>query len=490
MRFAVVGFLIATALGFAGIYLFRGQSMANAIYTDRFGKKWRVPSNGWITRIVNQIIEMIPRWSKSLEMIDPDFDLDGETYVYSSIMYIVFCGLIGIVFFLVIAIIVICRYICGCCGGKNPPRRGFNRSTINSIRMAMAFFSFFLEGCLIYGFFANTDLDVSMWTLVDRFTALGDSFQTDFDRLIAALPTTCGDPVYDRLSPEFKADLNFSVGYAVLQTHVMNDLLGRFEGGRMALLLIDLILATIGCSVGIAAGSVSKAWPVWLMLACNSVAAILIFFSAGTHFAGSKIIYEFCDEISYYLQDGNTDIIPMRLQYFVTCVTSPVFPYVQQYFIVNCVSRVDELVKAWKTSNTWLEVRHAQPFWFNVSAPWYAEQVAATTDEAIRENLSVLLNDAIVFADYLKIVDDSSHCTSTKAEMRAENFLFCSYMKDNMDMLTASQVAGAVLLAIVTALAIPALKQFPYAGKAGLGGVLNGNKGGGGKKGAKAKRKG
>jgi hypothetical protein len=98
-------FLVFTAAGFIAVYFARGHSSLYAVYVDRYGKRWRVPSNGFVTKVVNKCIEMIPRWSRKFEMIDPDFDLDNETYVHSSMMYIVFCGLIGIFFLLCIGVL-------------------------------------------------------------------------------------------------------------------------------------------------------------------------------------------------------------------------------------------------------------------------------------------------------------------------------------------------------------------------------------------------
>jgi hypothetical protein len=355
--------------------------------------------------------------------------------------------------------------------------------------MAMALFSFLLEGCLIYGYFANTDLDISLWTLVERFVNASNKSHEDIQALIQALPDKIGNPVYDENPALFKTDLDFSSRWANDQTRVMESILNRFEGQRMALILLDLILATVGCAIGIASGSISKAWPVWLMVGVNCVATAIIFFSAGAHFAGSKMVFEFCDEIAYYLEDGNTDPIPMRLQYFVPSVRAPVFPYITNYFAVTAVEAVEQLIKKWKESNTWSIVKHVQPVSFNVSEPFYAEQVGATTNETVRGELQGLLENAAPFSRFLKAIDVNDQSTHTRSILRDEKFLTCSYLKDNMDMLAAAQVVGAVLLAIVTALGVPAIKQFAYAGKARLGGVLNGNRGGGGGGKAKAKRK-
>jgi hypothetical protein len=494
MRFgSVAAFLCFSALGFIATYVARGSSDVNAVHVDHEGKRWRVPTSGWVTWVANKCIEMIPRFNGQFQMIDPDFDLEEESYLVSSSLYIGFCGLIGCLFVIIVVIYLIGQNVCGCCGGKKPPRGGFSKGRINGRRMMLAFFSFLLEGCLIYSYFVNADLHTSGMLVVDRFQQFGVHLGDELSKLTASVPNQTGEPEVDLVMQEFsfRDDLEFSKKYAVLQTNVMYDLLNRFEGLRMALLLLNLIIATFACSVGIAAGSVNRAWPIIVMLGCNCVSCTIIFFSAGTHFAGSKIIFEYCDEIHYYLEDGNTDIIPMRLQFFVPCIASPLFPFLEQYYIVNAVQRVDTFNELLRTTNVYRQkgslLRDSLAFWFNVSDPYYALVINETENVTLREQLTESHADAAYFAELLTILKANEHCDFSKAAMRDEQWLMCVYAKDNLDMLTAFQVVGAVLLAIITVIAVPAVREFAYAGKADFGGILNGGRKIGGPK-AKAKR--
>jgi hypothetical protein len=218
---------------------------------------------------------------------------------------------------------------------------------------------------------------------------------------------------------------------------------------------------------------------------------MFIFFSAGTHFAGSKLIFEYCDEIQYYLEAGNTEIIPMRLQFFVPCIASPLFPFLEQYYIVNTVQRVDHFNNLLKSTNVYHQkgspLRESLAFWFNVSDPYYVQVIAETDNATLRQQLNQSQADAAHFAELLTILNANAHCDFSKEKMREEQWLMCVYAKDNLDMLSAFQVVGAVLLVIITIVAVPAIRQFAYAGKADFGGILNGGRKIGGPK-AKAKR--
>jgi hypothetical protein len=66
-----------------------------------------------------------------------------------------------------------------------------------------------------------------------------------------------------------------------------------FESGRMALIILTSIIAAFGCSVGIAAGSLNRSWHVMVLIGLNTIAVGMIFFCAGFHFTGRKIVYEY-----------------------------------------------------------------------------------------------------------------------------------------------------------------------------------------------------
>jgi hypothetical protein len=263
-----------------------------------------------------------------------------------------------------------------------------------------------------------------------------------------------------------------------------------FEGGRMALIILTLIIATFGCSVGIAAGSLNRGWPVMVMVGCNSVAVAMIFFSAGFHFTGSKIIYEYCDGIDYYLTNED-EVIPQRLQFFVPCVASPVFPYIQDYFVINSVLMVDDLNKKLQGTDLFKDpsndYMHSPAQWFNVTDQFYVDVINQIAQNETRDEIMSNYTVITAFVNILLLIDDNQHCKYSKNEMREENFLMCIYLKDNLDMLTCTQAVGAILLVLITLTGIPAIRKFEWAGHANMGGVLNAGARGA-PQGARAKR--
>jgi hypothetical protein len=493
MRFLSLAFFLATTvIGYAAIYVYRGSSALDAVRVDRWGDRWRIPTTGWATKITNKCIEMIPRFGVDFVMVDPDFDLESGYYLKSSGLYILFCGLIGLLFLVVVGIFFLCRYAFGCCGGKSLPRRGYARDDVACTRLLIVVMSFLLEGVLLYGFFANSDFDFSLGKLVKTFQGVGVKLNSDVQRIIAALPqNTTNDYILDTYRDDFAKDLHFSGVYAVYQTNVMKDMTDGFEGGRMALIILTLIIATFGCSVGIAAGSLNRGWPVMVMVGCNSVAVAMIFFSAGFHFTGSKIIYEYCDGIDYYLTNED-EVIPQRLQFFVPCVASPVFPYIQDYFVINSVLMVDALnAELRKTTLFGLysnDYVHSPAQWFNVTDKFYLGVINEIAENETRDAIMSQYLNVTAFVKILLMIDDNAHCKYSKEEMKAENFLMCIYLKDNLDMLTCTQAVGAILLVLITLTGIPAIRKFEWAGHANMGGVLNAGARGA-PKGARAKRK-
>jgi hypothetical protein len=209
----------------------------------------------------------------------------------------------------------------------------------------------------------------------------------------------------------------------------------------------------------------------------KAVAGCFIFFSAGTHFTGAKMVDEFCDDIAFHLGPGADDLLPMRLQFFIPCLSSPVFPFLEDYFVIGAVQRCERLTDVLSSTNVWLgeptPVSESVPRWFNVSSPWYAEKIENITDDTLREYAKLKLTDAVDFASTWQLIDNNRHCRFSKAEMHGEQFLFCTYMRVSLDMLTLTQVVGAILLVIITCIGIPAIKKFEYAGFVGFKGRFN-----------------
>jgi hypothetical protein len=451
------------------------------IYTDRHGDQYLIPTTTWIQIAIAWCLEQIPRFTKKFELIDPGFDLENLDYLESSLMYILLCGSIGLLFLVIIVLFFILRYCFGCCGGKTLPRSGYSHASIAGIRITLVILSFLLEGILLYGYFANSDFHDGCKKLLNVFLGVGEQLQADLDIIRGNLPPSpSGQVVFDEFHDLMVADLTFSTRWAVSQTQIMESTVWSFESWRMAAVLLNLILSTISCSVGIAAGSVSRGVPVMIMIILNSIACVFVFFSAGTHFAGSKILVEYCDEIEYYLEPQNTEIIPNRLQYFLPCVASPVFPYIQDYYIINTVSKCNHLFQLLEESELWDDpsnpIRFSPPHFWNVSSPFYRAEVEAIKEGDLKKEATETLGSAISWAEIFAVLDRNQQCKPSKDAMAGENFLFCSYLRDNLDMLTLTQVIGAVLIVVITIVGIPALKKFEWAGNAGLSGVFNGQR--------------
>jgi hypothetical protein len=184
--------------------------------------------------------------------------------------------------------------------------------------------------------------------------------------------------------------------------------------------------------------------------------------------------------MDYYLREGNDEYLPMRLQFFVPCVASPVFPYMQDYYVVNAVTDVDEFNELLSQTNLWNDpkspLRDSPPYWFNISHDYYRSEIGRITDPSLREMIAKKYENVTEFIKVFKILDENQHCLYSKGEIREERFLFCTYLKDNLDMITVTQVIGSILLVIITIIGIPAIRKFEWAGRANLVGMFNGQK--------------
>lgn len=449
------------------------------VMVDRHGR-WRIPTNGGVTQTVNKFINAFPRFDSQFNVVDPQFDMDNEYYNESTITYILLFGFIGVAFMVIICIFLLARYCCNCCGGKNVRRKGYKESSINFYRYAIIILSFVLEALLIYGYFANTDLHNSLSVLTDSFVNTSKQLMQQFD--VVKLPDSI--PGLENVNMSLlEEDLSFSVRYASGQADIMKNFLDTFEAYRMGIIIANLIAATLGCSLGIAAGSVRKGTPVLIMVILFAVADCLFFFSFGIHFSGSKIIYDFCTDVDPYLDPGNDEFLPLRLQFFVPCVSSPIFPFINDYFNYYGLDATQKFIDHAK-SNNYTEIVEKYVQWFNISDSSVSEAVNTKKDDS---SLASLYETALNKTSIMTIIDQSMTCRWSKNELRLDSFLLCTYAKDNIDMIMMTQGLGCIVLIVLTLLGIPAIKRFKYAGNANLEGVLDANKRFMGKK-AKAKR--
>lgn len=443
------------------------------VMKDRHGE-WRIPTNGAATQATTWIINKLPRLDISFTPLDITFDMDNEAYLQSSVMYIVIPGVIGLIFMIAIVAIMISRYFCNCCGGKNVRRKGYRESNINFYRYAIIVVSFGLEAVLIYGYFANADLHKGLSTLAASFNESSTKLKIQFEK-VKLEPNINYSKTEAIKTNELQDDLDFSLRYAQGQTDITNGYYKSFEAWRMVVIILNLILSTVGCSLGIAAGSVRKGTPVVIMVILFAVSDCLFFFSFGIHLSGSKLLLDYCTEIAEYIAPSNDQFLPMRLQFFVPCVSSPVFPFIEDHFLYKSLTGVDEFIKQCKDSNCNNESNYTYIQWYNFTE-LDTKLVYEGVDEGKKENLAKLFTNTSSYTAAAVVIEDSVTCRFTKDEIYQDQFLLCVYTKDNLYMMMITQFAGCILLIILTILGIPAIKRFKYAGNANINGVLDANK--------------
>ena len=471
----ILKFFLSLLAGY--LFITSGKTFTElfAVYTDRHGT-WRVPTNGLPTRLTNKMIDKFPRIGMNLKVIDSiTFDLDNNQYVGMCKVWILIFGGVGVLYFLGLLIFFLLRYVCHCCGGVDIPKRGYKQSRINCLRFFIILFSFILEFFLIYGYFANTDFHSSLNILVDSFLEVGNNLQNQITKISTKLPEEqdliLSFPYNKTL---FSLDLNFSGRAALRRTQTSNNLLNEFEKLRMSLILINLILATFACAIGVASGTVNKGNLMVLMLLLFSISGTLMFFSFGAHFTGSKIIHDYCGEIAPYI--SQTDIkrnkfIPMRLQYFVPCISSPLFPFLYDHFVVKALSAMEEYMANYKTKTNGIDLHEKfYPQWFNITSPKILDFINAN------KVLVTEFNQTLDVVSQLTIIDQSMTCHWTKEQIKEDNFLMCVYAKDSLDMLMMCQGCAAIFILILTFLGVPAIKRFQWAGNYGATGILDGSK--------------
>jgi len=478
-RSALTGFSVSFIVLVFVITAYKTKFDPLDIMVDRHGR-WRIPTQGTFTQYANKFIKSFPRWDSQFNNISTVFDMDNSQYISSTVVYILFFGGIGCLFLVFVGLFLIGRYCCDCCGGKNVPRKGYKESSINFYRYGIIIFSFFLEGLLVFGYFANTDLHNSLDALTTSFTNTSDLLTKQFNSLRSSIPENIAGLTLNMTI--LMEDLEFSARYASGQSDIMKRFLDGFETTRMVIILANLIGATLGCSLGIAAGSVRKGTPVIIMVSLFAISGALFFFSFGTHFAGSKMISEFCTDIDPYIITGNDDFLPMRLQFFVPCVSSPVYPFIKDHLAYEALIAVDDM-KSEATSASCSAITTNPPTWYNVTDSYYKTAVTSCSNSDLTLAYTIALNKSTPMI----VLDQSITCRWSKNELRLDSFLLCTYAKDNLDMIMMTQGIGAVLLVLLTILGIPAIKRFKYAGNANLEGVLDANKRFMGKR-AKAKR--
>ena len=439
-----------------------------SIYTDTHGEEWNVPGNGTLNFVVEWVMDMIPRGDFTFHYVSPIFDMRNEQYNESHLIYLFFGVALAVLFILICSIILIAQYCCGCCGGKLLPRAGYSTFQIDSTRGSILVLSFILEFMLIYGYFSTTDMDNAMGTLSDRFEEYSTELSTQFDTLISSLPDSLSS-YYDKES--FKNDLEYTVRSTKADTDQSLSLFNSYERWRMLLIIVGLIAATVACSVGIAAGAVHRSWPIVVMVILSIIGGAILLFSFCYHFTFAKILREFCTDSGTYVDERNDQFLPQRLQYFLPCLNSPLYSYISDHYFINAILETQNFANSITDPNIY------KPTFNNVSSTYYSDYVASISDQATKESLQKQLTTATNISELALVIDQSQTCRWTKTKLRDEQFLMCSFTMDAVEMLTLTQAVAALLMVIITYIAIGAIKKFKWAATVNNKG-LNQNNGG------------
>jgi hypothetical protein len=84
----------------------------------------------------------------------------------------------------------------------------------------------------------------------------------------------------------------------------------------------------------------------------------------------------------------------------------------------------------------------------------------------LRKKALAAQQSAAHFAHIFSLIEKNQQCRTSKETLIGENFLLCTYLRENLEMLTLTQILGGILIIIVTIVGIPAIKKFEWAGKA------------------------
>ena len=428
-----------------------------SIYTDSHNEEWKIPGNDTINYAAEWFIDIVPRWNYKFSYLSPNFDMSDENYQQSNMIYLFFGLFLVILFILLFSIVLIMKYVCNCCGGKLIPRGGYSTFQIDGTRGSILFFSFILEFMLIYGYFLTTDMDNAMGTLNDRFEEYSSELPNKVKTLISGLPQELAT-FYDK--EIFEKDLQYSLRAAQMGNQESLSLFKTYESIRMVLIIVGLVAATVACSVGIAAGAVHRSWPIIVMVVLSMVGGSVLLFSFTYHFAFAKSMREFCTDSGTYIDSRNQQFLPQRLQFFIPCISSPLYSFLSDHYYINALLETTQFSKELdylKESNA--EINFYTPTFNNVSAKSYSDIVTTTNNNTLKK----VYDDAVNISTIALIIDESRTCRWTKDRLKDEQFLMCSFTMDAVERLILTQAVAGVIMFIITGFAIRAIKIFKYA---------------------------
>lgn len=346
----------------------------------------------------------------------------------------------------IIVLLFVLRYVFNKCGGKAPRKKGYAQPELIASRAGVIVFSFILEVCLFYQAFANSDLHSAFKHLSIVFQDESAKMKERHITMINNLPDSLPNPAYSK--ELFKQDLLFSIDYAINENQGFVYAYKNYEWLRQAMIYIILIVASIACTIGVAAGSILRGFLLIIMEIMIVSSGFFLFILFGYHLAITKSLYDYCGDIEGYVAPEAIRPIPTNLQYFFPCITSPLHSYLYDYFGVKAVEETEKL-KAY--------IPGQLPIWSNVS---YYNGKVSQLSQAAKEQYEKAKQASISF----EAIDESITCRTSIEVLRQNDFLLCRYAYECSLMITVTQGFSIICIVVLSVLSFSSIKKYQWAG--------------------------
>lgn len=420
-------------------YVYKTYYGKYEIVIDKFGT-WVYPSNNSLISTLDYVVREFPRFYYTLSIVLPEFDLENTYYSNTNDVYILIMFAAGVIFLVSVYVVCFLKICLGKCGGIYYMRNGYKPYFAFALRYSMLLLSFSVVGILIYGYFANTDLHLSLTTLRDLFKDYSEELIEQVDQVIENIPSSIDN------ATAIKEDMRIQRAIIDYATNSASSYISGFETLRYLIAIFNSITATIGCAIGITAGSITGRVPLYIMIGMFAFSFAFFALSSAVHFAGAKSIVEFCDAIQPYLETDNDEYIPGSLQYFIRCFASPYLNSFHDEFIAQELATFNSQINGCTVDGV---------------TPNYAD-IEMFSDSACTD---INMTQAKKTAIGLRAVVSRDTCAWTKEKYRDTYFLLCIYSRTNLEMTMLTQFAGGLAIGILTVLGVIGIKVFLNAQK-------------------------